>query len=181
VPAPRASDDPEICVLLLPEALERFERQAQADDLLRAQGVVAVDPPRLSYAALERLPEVVGEVIAARQARRLVRALRRRRGRPRVVVLFDPRQYPLARAVIAEADEAAELWYWPAAGEEAAPEEQRPSERIAELDALAARRATRTFAVPPSPAGASAREVRALDDPVWLALAETEVDRRVTR
>jgi hypothetical protein len=181
VPAPLASDDPEICVLLLPEPLERFERRAQADDLMRAQGVVAVDPPRLSYAALGRLPEVVGEVLAARQARRLVRALRRRRGHPRVVVLFDPRQYPLARAVVGEAGEAAELWYWPAARAEAAPQERRPPGRAAELDALATRRAARIFAIPPAPAGASGREVRALDDPVWLALAETEVDRRVTR
>ena len=168
--------EPEICVLLLPEALERFARRSQADDLLRAQGVVAVDPPRLSYAALGRLPEVVGDVLAARQARRLVRTLRRHRGRPRAVVLFDPRQYALARAVVAEVGEPSELWYW-----RAEDDDPRADPRAAELDALAARRAARIFAVPPPASDAGARAIRALDDPVWQALAEAGVDVRVTR
>jgi hypothetical protein len=177
VRAPSAPGDPEVCVLLLPERLEQFALRAQADDLLRAQGVVAVDPPRLPYSAFGRLPQVVGEALAARQARRLVRALRRRRGRPRVVVMFEPLQYPLARAVLAEAGEPCELWYWRTGHEEQAV----PGERRAHLDRLAAQRAAHVVTVPPAPPGADARAVRALDDPLWQALAATGVDVRVTR
>jgi hypothetical protein len=168
--------DPGIAVLLLPDVLERFVLRAQADDLLRAQGVVGVDPPRLSYAAAGRLPDVVGDALASRQARRLVRALRRRRGRPRVVVVFDPLQYPLARAVLAEAGEPSELWYW-----RADRGEPDTAPRAEQLDALAARRAARIFTVAPAAPDAGARAVRALDDPLWQALAEAGVDVRVTR
>ena len=41
-------------------------------DLRRAEGVVAVDPPRLSYRRAGRLPDLLGDALAARQARRLV-------------------------------------------------------------------------------------------------------------
>ena len=71
---------PPICVLLLPAPLERFILRDQADDLLRADGVVAVDPPRMPYGAFARMPRG-----ARRRARRApgaggcVRTLRRRR------------------------------------------------------------------------------------------------------
>src|ERR1700754_1754364 len=84
-----------ICVLLLPTPLESFILRDQAEDLLRAQGVIAVDPPRMPYGALLRLPLAIGAGLAARQARRLARTLRRRTGEPRVVVIFHALQYQL--------------------------------------------------------------------------------------
>ena len=46
-----ARERPPICVLLLPRELDSFVQREQAEDLLRAPGVVAVDPPRLRYGA----------------------------------------------------------------------------------------------------------------------------------
>jgi hypothetical protein len=101
-----------LCVLLLPAPLERFILRDQAEDLLRAQGVIAVDPPRVPYGAFLRVPLAIGDGLAARQARRLVRTLRRKvRGEPRVVVIFHALQYQLGRAMIA-AVPGCELWYW---------------------------------------------------------------------
>ena len=79
--APASTDGrPPIGVLLLPRELERFILREQAEDLLRAQHVVAVDPPRVPYGAIARLPESLGNGLASRQARRLVRNLRRNLG-----------------------------------------------------------------------------------------------------
>ena len=109
-PSDPVADTP-ICLLLLPAPLERFILRDQAEDLLRARGVLAADPPRMRYGALARLPEVIADGIAAAQARRLVRGLRRHAGTPRVVVIFHALQYPLARAVM-DAAPGCELWYW---------------------------------------------------------------------
>jgi hypothetical protein len=199
IPVPPRGQEAELAVLLLPEALERFSLRSQAEDLLRAQGVVAVDPPRLSYAATARLPELAGELLASRQGHRLLRALRRA-GRPRVVIMFKPVQYLLARALVAHAGEPVELWYW-RAGDPATGEVPRTDqrERLDTLDDLAAERATLAIVeseeqarieraggraavvVPCVPGGAGAREIRALDDPVWQSLGQTGVDLRVTR
>ena len=65
----RAVPDRPICVLLLPTPLERFILRDQAEDLLRAEGVIAVDPPRRPYGAFLRVPPAIGDGIAARQAR----------------------------------------------------------------------------------------------------------------
>jgi hypothetical protein len=46
-----ATADAPLCVLLLPRPLERFILRDQAEDLLRAEGVVAVDPPRVGWRA----------------------------------------------------------------------------------------------------------------------------------
>jgi glycosyltransferase involved in cell wall biosynthesis len=100
-----------ICVLLLPTPLERFILRDQAEDLLRADGVIAVDPPRMPYGAFARMALGVGDAVAARQARRLVRTLRRRAGEPRVVVIFHTLQYQLGRAVMGLCP-GCELWYW---------------------------------------------------------------------
>ena len=100
-----------ICVLLLPAPLERFILRDQAEDLLRADGVIAVDPPRMPYGAFARMPLGIGDAVAARQARRLVRTLRRRAGEPRVVVIFHTLQYQLGRAVMGLCP-GCELWYW---------------------------------------------------------------------
>jgi hypothetical protein len=134
-----ARDD--ICVLLLPEPLKRFALHDQADDLLRADGVVAVDPPRMPYSAFGRVPLGLGDGLAARQGRRLVRTLRRKLGEPRVVVIFHPLQYQLGRAVIAQSP-GAELWYWRARREERLPGlGDHARERLEALHEQAAERA----------------------------------------
>ena len=99
-----------LALLLLPRPLEGFILRDQARDLLRAPGVVAADPPAIPYGAVLRLPEVVAHLVVRRTARRLVKALRRH-GDPRVLVIFHPVQWPLARAVL-DAGEDTELWYW---------------------------------------------------------------------
>ena len=96
-----------LAVLLLPRPLETFILREQAEDLLRAPGVVAVDPARVPYGAVGRLPAGLSESVAAVQARRLLRALP---GPPRAVVIFHPFQLPLAEAVLARAPDG-ELWY----------------------------------------------------------------------
>ena len=141
-------DSPErrpICVLLLPRELERFILREQAEDLLRAPGVVAVDPPRVPYGAIGRLPGGVGAALGARQAKRLLRVLRRDRGVPRAVVIFHPLQYPLARALVA-AEPGCELWYgrWDRY-EHAYDAGPKLRARLAELHELAAQRSSLTF------------------------------------
>lgn len=97
-----------LCLLLLPCALEEFARADDVRDLLRAPGVVAVEPARLARAP---------EVLAGIQSRRLLRKLP---GTPRAVVVFEPEQEPLARAVVASTPEC-ELWEAPpASGDPAA-------------------------------------------------------------
>src|SRR3954454_771691 len=199
IPVPPRGQEAALAVLLLPEALERFSLRTQAEDLLRAQGVVAVDPPRLSYAATARLAELGGELLASRQGHRRLRALRRA-GRPRVVIMFKPAQYLLARALVAHADQPVQLWYW-RAGDLATGDvpSDAPRERLDTLDDLAAQRATLVIVqsedhagiqrtggraavvVPGAPGGAGPREIRALDDPLWRSLGQTGVDVRVTR
>ncbi len=99
---------PERCaLLLLPRPLEGFILADQARDLLRADGVVAADPPRIPYGAVARLPEPIADRIARRTAARLLRALP---GSMRAVAIFHPVQWPLARALL-DARPNSELWY----------------------------------------------------------------------
>jgi len=138
-------------VLLLPEPLETFWLRERAEDLLGAPGVVAVDPARVSYGTLGRLPEAVLAGLAAGQARRM-----RMPGVPRAIVVFHPLQYPLARSLISEYPDA-ELWYadWEDDGD---PElSARKHRRLEELDGMAAMRADLRFDARPD-AGAPARE-----------------------
>ena len=103
----------DLALLLLPRPLESFILRDQAQDLLQAPRVVAADPPAVPYGASLRMPQAMAHVVAGRTAKRLVRALRRH-GRPRVVVIFHPVQWPLARALLdarAGGDDM-ELWYW---------------------------------------------------------------------
>lgn len=88
-----------LAVLLLPRRLEDFDLAAHARDLLAIPRVVALEPPR------GRGPGSLREAVSALQARRL-----RLPGVPRVFVLYRPRQYPLARALLG-VHERAELWY----------------------------------------------------------------------
>ena len=120
-----------LCVLLLPAPLETFALRERAEDLLAAPGVAAVDPPRLTYTGAARLGEAFADGITMVQARRMPLP-----GIPRAVVVFEPLQYPLARAVIAIHPDA-ELWY----GAAGAPE----GERERSLHELAVERAVLRF------------------------------------
>jgi hypothetical protein len=129
-------EDPPIAVLLLPRALESFILRDQAEDLLTAPGVVAVEPARISYGAYLRLPASVGDGLAATQARRL-----KLPGVPRVIVIFHPLQYPLARGLIASHPDA-QLWYWRWDRDEAAYDATpRQRERLGDLHLAASLRA----------------------------------------
>ncbi len=154
-PDPTLHDPPlrPLCLLLLPRALEGFLLKDQAQDLLRAPGVVAVDPPAVRYGILGRLPRVVADVLAQGQARRLVKTLRRdaqrdgtRGGVPRVVVIFHPLQYVLARAILTTVRGECELWYgrWDRY-EFAYDAGPRLRARLSELHEQAATRAQITF------------------------------------
>jgi len=92
-------------VLLLPDRLDRMAQRERAEALLRAPGVVAVEPAALGYGATSRLPALLRDRIANGQARRMGLP-----GHPRAVVAFEAAQYPLARALLALHPEA-ELWY----------------------------------------------------------------------
>ena len=94
------TEDPEpLAVLLLPCALEEFALATHARDLLTIPRVVAIEPPHAPTRRLRR------NSVSALQARRL-----RFPGEPRVLVLYHPGQYPLARALLGVHGRA-ELWY----------------------------------------------------------------------
>jgi hypothetical protein len=95
-----------LVVLLLPRSLEGFILREQAEDLLAAPGVVAVEPGRVPYGAFGRVPRRTATRIARGQARRL---LSRMPGRPAAVVIFHPLQWPLASELLRRT--GAELWY----------------------------------------------------------------------
>jgi len=130
--------DRPLCVLLLPAPLETFALRERAEDLLTAPGVAAVDPPRLSYGGAARLGEGFADGLAAVQARRM-----RLPGRPLALVVFDPLQYPLARALVGSHPDA-ELWYGPLAEPE--------GDRERALHDLAVERAALRFEHPDKPA-----------------------------
>lgn len=97
------SDDP-LALLLLPVALEQFAHREHARDLLRAPRVLALEPPRMSWSRIARLPASLSLGVGVRQAKRL-----RLPGRARVVVLYDALQLPLAQGLLLRW-EGAELW-----------------------------------------------------------------------
>jgi hypothetical protein len=100
----------DLALLLLPRKLEGFILRDQAQDLLRAENVVAADPPAIPYGAVLRLPQAMAHLVAQRTAKRLLKALRRH-GNLRVVVIFHPVQWPIARALL-DLHPGTELWYW---------------------------------------------------------------------
>jgi hypothetical protein len=100
VRAPADADDP-LAILLLPGRLEGLAMEAHARDLLSIPRVVALEPSRVRSARSLR------DAVSLRQARRL-----RFPGRPRLLLLYHPAQYPLARALCA-CHEDLELWYIP--------------------------------------------------------------------
>ena len=90
-------------VLLLPGKLEEIQREQHARSLLAIPRVLALEPPRI------RLSRFMRENASGKQAARL-----KFPGRPRLLVLYHPAQYPLARAILARYDDT-ELWYVPPA------------------------------------------------------------------
>jgi hypothetical protein len=147
-----------LAVLLLPEPFDALAGDHPARDLQRADGVVAVDPPRMSYAKHSRLPGEFADALATLQARRLLRALDSEVG---AVVLFDPRGYPLARGLLAIT--GCELWY---AGDELEdPSSGRLRRRLQALDEQARERSTLRFTT---------------TEPLWERMRELEIDTRVS-
>jgi hypothetical protein len=118
--------DQSLLVLLLPRPLERFNLEQPVRDLLRAAGVVAVDPSRVP---LYRMMPSVAARAATGQARRM-----KLPGRPAAVAIMHPHQLFLAGALLAR-NPGSELWYG------------RPEDELLEpgLDAAAAERAALTM------------------------------------
>ncbi|HEY3725876.1 MAG TPA: hypothetical protein VGL51_01805 [Solirubrobacteraceae bacterium] len=129
----RRDEDPpdeSLGILLLPGKLEGFELEAHARDLLSIPRVVALEPSSV------RAPRFLRDAASLRQARRL-----KFPGRPRLVVLYHPAQYPLARALLGHYEEL-ELWYvapdrvtLAAAGGQASAEELLESDELARVNA----------------------------------------------
>jgi len=134
------------CLLLLPRTLEGFILREQAEDLLQARGVVAVEPPPVRYGIVGRLPGALATTVSRLQARRLLRALARDGQAARAVVIFHPLQLPLARAILQEAGGRCELWYgrWDRY-ERAYDAGPRMRARLEELHREAAERSALTF------------------------------------
>src|SRR4051812_21078552 len=130
----------DIAVLLLPRTLEQFILREQAEDLLQASGVIAVEPPRIPYGALGRLPLGVADALGGNQARRL-----KLPGQAKVVVMFHPLQWPLARGLLAKSPDS-ELWYgrWDRY-EHAYDASPKLRERLEQLHEEAAERASVVF------------------------------------
>jgi hypothetical protein len=129
-PVPRS-----LLVMLLPGMLEALPQRELLEALLQAPDAVAVEPARVSYRAIARLPRRTAHHVARRQAKRM-----RLPGVPRVVAALDPLQVPLAAALM-ERHPAAELWYW-------ADADADPTSSAAELHALARGRAAARFELP---------------------------------
>jgi hypothetical protein len=123
--------DQPLLVLLLPQRLERFDLEPRARELLRAPGVVAVDPSRLPPG---RLAPTVAAGLAIGQAKRM-----RLPGAVAAVAIFHPLQFYLAGALLAR-HRGSELWYGFAGLEPGAPT------HVEELHTTALERATLTAA-----------------------------------
>jgi hypothetical protein len=127
---PEPAED-SLAVLLLPATLEGFELEAHARALLSIPRVIALEPSRFPT------PRFMRNAVGVRQARRLAFP-----GRPRIVVLYHPAQYPLARALLAHDDEL-ELWYLPLVDEPSLA----ASDELREFDQLAREHASQIAAV----------------------------------
>jgi hypothetical protein len=126
-------DEP-LGLLLLPSELEQFELEAHARGLLQIPRVVALEPGRV------RTPSFIRDAAAMRQAKRL-----KLPGTPRLLVLYHPVQYPLARALCTRHAQL-ELWYVRPDPDSLRDQGGYSREDQLELDQLAAERATRTVA-----------------------------------
>jgi hypothetical protein len=151
-----------LCVLLLTGAVEELGPGDGLADLLRADGVVAVEPARLSYRAQGRIPAELADALAMLQARRLLRAFTEP---PAAVVITEPLQYPLARAILATVRDC-ELWY--GEGDRKPGVSARMERRMSSLEGQARGRAAVAFS----------RE--AGNAQLWDRLRELGVDVRVS-
>ncbi len=131
----RPVDEP-LAALLLPGELEGFELEAHARGLLAIPRVIALEASRV------RTPRFIRDAAAVRQAARL-----RFPGSVRVLILYHPAQYPLARALCGRYEEA-ELWYVRPDSASAGAEDRGVGE-LAAFDELARQRARCTLAVLP--------------------------------
>jgi hypothetical protein len=133
------TENPEpLAVLLLPRRVEEFELAAHVKDLLAIPRVVALEPPRARTRRLRR------NTVTALQARRL-----RFPGQPQVFVLYEPGQYPLARALLATHDQA-ELWYVSGEPVASGSEPGAGEAELTELDQLARARARQVMVATPN-------------------------------
>ena len=123
-----------LAILLLPGKLEGIALEAHARDLLSIPRVIALEPSRI------RPPRFLRDSISLRQAHRL-----RFPGQPRLLLLYHPAQYPLARALCARYEDL-ELWYV-SPGRQDRPTADQAHSRDAALDVLARERATQVLPV----------------------------------
>ena len=131
----RAPADDPLAVLLLPGRLEGLAMEAHARDLLSIPRVVALEPSRL------RPGRVLRDAALLRQGRRL-----RFPGRVRLLVLYHPAQYPLARALCAR-HENPELWYIPPGRGDLEIADQAHACELLDFDELARERARQVLTV----------------------------------
>ncbi len=126
-------EEDSIAVLLLRGRLEGFELEAHARSLLEIPRVVALEARR------QRPPRLLATAAPLRQARRL-----RFPGRVRLLLLYHPAQYPLARA-LRDRHDGADLWYVAPDRLDGGPPDEL--EQWREYDGLARERATATLAL----------------------------------
>jgi hypothetical protein len=144
-----------LAILLLPGKLEEIELAAHARDLLSIPRVIALEPSRV------RPPRFLRDAISLRLARRL-----RFPGQPRLLLLYHPSQYPLARALGAFHEDL-ELWYIPPGRTDGPAADQAHSGELLALDELARERARQVLA---------ANEAGGVDDaPLRERLRELDV------
>lgn len=124
-----------LALLLLPARLEQFELEQHARALLKIPRVIALEASR------RHAPRWLQDSADARAARRL-----RLPGALRLLVLYHPRQYPLARALRADHDQA-ELWYLASDPEVWRTRPGPDAEDLRELDQLARENARATLGV----------------------------------
>ena len=147
--------DDAMAIMLLPGPLEEFDREEHARSLLSIPRVVALE------ASKRRTPTWLRNAVPMRQARRL-----RLPGTVRLVVLYHPAQYPLARALCARHD-GAELWYLPPDRSALSGRDAAETQELLTTDSLARDRSTQTLTE--TPPGDS------YDDPLRLRLRELDV------
>jgi hypothetical protein len=155
VRAPASGEDP-LAILLLPGRLEGLAMESHARDLLSIPRVVALEPPRVHSGRSLR------DAVSLRQARRL-----RFPGRPRLLLLYHPAQYPLARALCA-CHEDLELWYMPPGRTALVTSDPE----LLALDELARERATQvltaTDGVEPAPLRERLRELDVINPHAFM-------------
>jgi hypothetical protein len=159
-----------LAVLLLPDLLEEFELSEHARDLLRAPRVIALEPPRVSWARLARLSEPFAARTALRQAKRL-----KLPGAARVVILYDPLQTMMALALLSR-HQGAELWYVHAA-QQRTEVGVKLEQRITELDERARARAKLEITLEELAPLPPERTWFEANEPLWDRLEELEIAR----